>query len=109
MNLFNQIQDKTMELNSVIRSLTEAGNKRAKAEYNYKIKLTQECHKLRDSGMAVTLIDKTVYGIPEVARLRADRDIAETMYQVYIEKINAIKLEIRMLDAQLSREWGSTK
>ena len=109
MDFVNQIQEKILELHTTIKLLAESGTKKSEAEYNYKIKLTQECQKLRDKGTAVTLIDKLVYGIPEVAKLRADRDVKETMCQVYQEKINAIKLEIRMLDNQLSREWGATK
>ena len=36
------------------------------------------------------------------------RDVAETIYEANKEAINTLKLQIRILDTQLSREWGNT-
>lgn len=84
------------------------GREKAQAEYDYKIVLRQEALKMRANGEAVGMIDKTVYGIPEVAEKRLKRDIAETMYDTARESINTLKLKIRIIDAQISREWSST-
>ena len=62
--------------------------------------------KLRSSGEAIGMIDKTIYGVPEVAELRFKRDVAETVYQANKEAINVLKLQIRIMEAQLQREWG---
>jgi hypothetical protein len=59
--------------------------------------------------MAVTLINQIVYGIPEVASKRFKRDIAETMYQTNLEYINTTKLQLRILENQLQREWGKNE
>ena len=59
--------------------------------------------------MAIGMIDKTCYGHPEVADLRFQRDIAETVYKANIEAINSIKLQLRIVDAQLGREWGASQ
>lgn len=56
--------------------------------------------------MAIGLIDKTCYGIPSVAEARFKRDVAETVYKANQEAINSIKLQIRILDAQIAREWS---
>ena len=56
--------------------------------------------------MAVTLINQIIYGIPEVANKRFKRDVAEAMYNTAQESINVLKLQIRVLEGQLSREWG---
>ena len=56
--------------------------------------------------MAVGMISMTVYGIPEVAELRFKRDCCEAVYKANVEAIQAIKLEIRIINEQLSREWG---
>ena len=74
---------------------------------DYKILLRQECLKLRDEGMAIGMIDKTCYGIPSVAEARYRRDIAEAIYRANQEAINSIKLEIRIIESQLQREWGN--
>ena len=72
-------------------------------------KLREEALKLKSEGMAVTLIDKVIYGIPEVAELRFKRDVADTMYEVSKESINTLKLKIRILDNQISREWQASR
>ena len=38
--------------------------------------------------------------------LRFKRDAAEVEYRSVQESINAIKLRIRITDAQVTREWG---
>ncbi len=59
--------------------------------------------------MPVTLIQQVVYGVPEVAEKRYKRDIAEAMYQTAQENINSIKLQMRVIEGQLNREWCNTK
>ena len=105
MDYVNQIQELTKRLNTSVVKLRDYGRELAEAEKNYKITLRQEALKLRSDGMAVTLINQIVYGIPEVAQKRFNRDIAETMHQTAIENIQSIKLQIRILESQLQREW----
>ena len=104
-NLFDTIQRKIAELEMSIKSLRGNGNKYAEAEKDYKVKLAEKALKLRDSGVAVGMIDKVVYGDKEVAEMRFKRDVAEVLYKANMEHINATKLEIRILESQLSREW----
>ena len=74
----------------------------------YKICLRQEALKLRnEKNMPVTLINQIIYGIPEVASKRFERDVAETKYQTSQESINATKLQIRIIESQIQREYGS--
>lgn len=109
-DLMNDLQQKDRELTASIKQLRISGSALAEAERNYKIKLREEALKLRaEKGMAVTLINQIVYGIPEVAELRFKRDIAETVYQANIEAINSTKLQMRLLENQIDREWGHTK
>lgn len=107
--LINECNELCEKLTVTGRQLAKYGKEKALAEYNYKICLRQEALKLRAQGEAIGMIDKTIYGIEEVAKKRLDRDIAETMYDTCKESINVLKLKIRILDAQISREWGSAK
>lgn len=109
MDLVNEIQQKTNELNVSIKKLRETGTAYAEAERDYKILLRQECLKLRDEGMAIGMIDKTCYGIPCIAEARFKRDVAETIYKANQEAINSIKLQIRIIESQLQREYGSSQ
>ena len=40
---------------------------------------------------------------PRIAKLKTDRDIADSTYQAIIESINSQKLAIRVLEAQIKR------
>lgn len=109
MELYQELKQKTKQLDASIKMLRQSGTEYAKAERDYKVLLRQECLKLRDAGEAVGMIDKTCYGIPAVAAARMQRDIAEAVYKANIEAIHSLKLQMRLLDAQISREWGVSK
>ena len=107
MELYTELQAKTQQLDRSIKQLRTSGTEYAQAERDYKILLRQECLKLRDEGMAIGMIDKTCYGIPSVAEARFKRDVAEAVYKANLEAINSIKLQMRLLENQLQREWGA--
>lgn len=106
MELYNELQQKTRDLETSIRLLRKNGTAYAESERNYKVLLRSECLKLRDEGMAVGMIDKTCYGIPSVAEARFKRDVAEAVYRANQEAINSIKLQLRLIESQIQREWG---
>lgn len=97
------------QLDFAIKELRKNGIAYAEAERDYKVKLREEILKLRNEGMAVGIIDKTCFGIPSVAELRFKRDIAKTVYEANMEAINSTKLQLRLLENQISREYGATK
>lgn len=108
MDLYNELQRLLNDLNISIKKLRETGTDFAEAEKDYKITLRQEALKLRaEKGMPVTLIQQVVYGVPEVAEKRFKRDVKEAVYQANQEAINSIKLQIRVIEGQLNREWNS--
>lgn len=107
MDLYNELQQKIKELEISIKQLRTSGTKYAQAERDYKVLLRVETLKLRDGGMAIGLIDKTCYGIPAVAEARFNRDVAKTVYTANLEAINSIKLQMRLLENQIQREYGS--
>lgn len=108
MELYQELQSKTKQLDISIKQLRKSGTEYAEAERIYKILLRQECLKLRDEGMAIGMIDKTCFGIPSVAEARFKRDVAEAVYKANLEAINSIKLQMRLIESQLSREWGAS-
>ena len=106
MDLYSELQNKINELNISIKKLRETGTEYAEAEKDYKITLRQEALKLRaEKGMPVTLIQQVVYGVPEVAEKRFKRDVKEAIYNANQEAINSIKLQIRVIENQLNREY----
>lgn len=107
MDLYEQIVELMQQLTASIKKLRTNGEKLAEAERDYKITLRQEALKLRAGDMPVTLINQIIYGIDEVANKRLKRDIEQANYDANKEYINVTKLKLRILEAQLSREWGN--
>lgn len=107
MDLLNELEMKIQELEVSIRSLRKTGQNYAEAEREYKILLRQEVLKLRDEGQAIGVIGLICYGIPSVAEARFKRDTAEAIYKANQEAINSTKLQLRLLESQIQREYGS--
>lgn len=107
MELYEEIQSLRRKLNRCVKELRKSGTAYAEAERAYKVKLRETALRLRSQDMAVGMISMTVYGVPEVAELRFKRDVAEAVYKANQEAINSIKLQLRIIDSQLNREWSA--
>ena len=106
-DLITMLERKVTELERSVKMLRQNGVEAAQAERDYKIALRTEALKMRDAGNAVGMITLTIYGVPSVAELRFKRDVAQTIYDANREHINATKLEMRILEEQIKREWGT--
>lgn len=107
---FEEITRLINQLDVSVRQLRKSGSDLAEAERKYKVCLRQEALKLRaEKNMPVTLINQIIYGVPEVANLRFDRDVKEAVYQANQESINSTKLKLRILENQYQREWGQAR
>lgn len=104
--LYEELNRKRKQLDYSIKELRKSGTAYAKAERAYKMQLRETCLKLRSQDMAIGMIQLTCYGVPEVANLRFERDVAEAVYTANKEAINSIKLQLRLIESQLQREWG---
>ena len=71
MDLFEQIQKLTAELDISIKMLRKNGEAYAEAEHDYKIELAKEALKLRqEEGIPVTMLNLVIYGKKNVAEKR---------------------------------------
>ena len=107
--MWQQIEKKSEMLDKAIKDLANNGYDFAEKEKKYKTAVSQKALELRANDTPVTLINQIIYGYKEIADLRFDRDVAEVKYNSNLEYINVIKLQIRLLENQLSREWGNAK
>jgi len=107
MDLVNELLSLRQQLNASIRRLKQNGVALAVAERDYKIALNKRVLELRDEGMAATLIQLIIYGERDIAELRFKRDVAKVVYTTNLEHINGTKLQMRILESQINREWGS--
>lgn len=100
----NELNELTHQLSKAVENMGTCGLAMARADRDYKVAMAQTALELRAEGMPVTLIDKVAPG--KVANKRLERDNAEVLYDTAKERVNALKLQIRVLDAQIAREWG---
>lgn len=102
----NNLNNLQKQLNDAISLMGIQGKELSEAEKSYKIALMQEALRLKEEGMAATLITLVVKGAPEVANCRYERDFAQSRYDTTKEKIMSLKLNIRVLEGIVEREWG---
>ena len=108
-DLLNELSAKVNLLDTAVKELGKRGQRYAQAEHDYKVKLSQQILIERDKGVPVTIISDICRGNKEIAKLRFERDVAEVAYKAAQEAINSYKLQIRILDSQISREWSNVK
>lgn len=109
MNLWNEINAEITLIDRAITELKERGRVRAETEYKYRMALSKRLTALRAEGNPVTHLADIAKGEPVIAKLRLERDIAESLYESCSEAINVYKIKIRVMENQLSREWGNPK
>jgi len=109
MELWKYIEEKSTLLDKSIDNLAKNGYDLAEKERKYKIAVNKKALELRAEDMPVTLINQVIYGYEDIAKLRFERDTAQVKYNANQEFINTIKLQIRILESQLNREFGNTK
>lgn len=106
MELWEELEQKNRQLDQALKTLRQNGIALAEAEKNYKEAVSKEALRLRDEGVAVTLINQIIYGMPSISVLRFERDCAEVLYNANQEAINIRKLQIRIIESAIEREWG---
>jgi hypothetical protein len=89
-----------------VQAMKVIGRQLAQATKDYKIALRKEILRLRiEDGVAWTACYELALGEENVAELRYKRDIRQSDYDVCIEKINSVKLEIKLLDGEIKQDW----
>ena len=106
-DLLNELQNLTKQLSNSLKQLLTNGIKLAEAEKEYKVAVNKKALELRSQDMPVTLISQVIYGYPDIAQLRFLRDSAEVIYNANKEAINTLKLQIRIVQNQIDKEWAN--
>lgn len=106
MDLINDLQYKLQKINKAVDTLAKNGQRKAQAEMNYRMELAKKILSEREKGTPVTIIGDISRGEPKIAALKFERDTADAVYEANLEAINAWKLEARMMESQIQREWG---
>ena len=104
--LFAALEDTSNMLDMTLQNEWAAGIALALAEEKYQVAVTQEALKQKDAGNNATFINSFIRGVEGIALLRKERDIAEVKYKTFQDKANALKLQLRIINDQISREWS---
>ena len=98
-----ELQDR---LDGEVEAMRNAGCQYARNEAEYRKALRLCILDERTKGTPVTVISDLCRGDPHIADLKCSRDCAEALYKASQEAINTIKLRIRIVNAQIDREWS---
>lgn len=105
-DLFLEMQEKATMLDKALWQLGKRGEAYAKAEYAYRVGLSEQILIERDKGTPVTIISDICRGNAKIAKLKMERDIAEAVYKAAMEACNVYKLQVKILENQIDREWN---
>lgn len=108
-DLVNAMREQRTLLIDCVNAMKVLGRKLAEAEYKYRIAYRQEIFRLHEEdGTAWTACGELARGDENVANLRFKRDVYKSDYDTALEKILAVKIEIRLLEGEMKQEWGQS-
>lgn len=107
MDLVNELNSLSNKLSLSIKSLIKTGKDYAKAYTDYRVALAKELVRLKDDGMAVTIAYDVARGKPEIAKLKFNEIATEAVYKANLEAINSTKLQIKIIQNQIDKEYSS--
>ena len=108
-DLFRERDRLNGQLSASLKKLRENGVRAAQAEAEYQTAKAAAALTLRDAGHPIGMIELMIRGQKGVSEKRLIRDIEKVNYDVNREHINTVKLQLRMIEAQIEREWGQAK
>ena len=95
------------ELHRSMKQLRQHGEELARKEHDYQVVKAQTWLTLKEQGFTSTELANTIKGQQKVADAMLERDIAKSMYEANQEHINVVKLEMRVIENQIAREWSN--
>lgn len=108
-DLLEKMNRLTGLLDAALGAFGRRGKEYAEAEQNYRIALAEKMLELRADGQPVTIVPDLARGDRKIARLKFDRDAKEAVYKAAQEAIQSYKLQMKLTEAQIEREWGKNK
>ena len=106
-DLMRELEQMRRELHQSMKTLRRSGEALSKAEHDYQVKKAQTWRILKDEGCTSTELANIIKGQPEVAEAMFARDNAKAFFIANQEHINVVKLELRMIENQIAREWNN--
>ena len=106
MDILQELNNKKNLLDKALSEYKGRGLEYANAFKNYRVAVAKELLRLRDDGMPVTIAYDIARGNEEVAELKRQEIITESLYKSCQEAINSYKLQMKILQEQYNKEYG---
>lgn len=106
-DLLRELNKARSDLDKSMQLLRKHGAEYAQAEHDYQVVKAQTVLVMKSNGCPVTEINLSIKGQPQVAEAMLKRDVAKVTYEANQEHINVKKLDIRVIENQIAREWGA--
>lgn len=95
------------KLDALIDEYRRCGVEHAKRDREYYVLKATKTLELKDQGMPATVIAQVIKGIEPVAEAREKMLVAEVMTRAALEAILSTKLQVKLVDGQLQREYST--
>lgn len=106
LDLLNGLEEDRKLMKRASEELKKRGYELAQSEADYQRLKYSKALQMKADGMSATMISLILKGDEEVSAALFKRDCAQADYQSAIEALNVYKLDSRLLEAQIQREWG---
>lgn len=106
-DLYSEEQQLRANLADYIKEYRRCGIEHAKRDREYYVLKAEKTLELKDGGMPATVIAQVIKGIEPVAAAREKMLVAEVMTRAALEAVLSTKLQIKLVDGQLQREWAN--
>ncbi len=105
MEEIQKMQELNTYLTTALAEYKKRGTDYAKAYKNYRVLLSQELLKLKAEGMPVTIAYDIARGTEQVANAKEQEIITECLYKSCQEAINTYKLQIKILQENINKDY----
>ena len=102
--ILNELMEKQRQVHNSLELMKKYGAELAAAECNYQVAKAKKARELQDKGMSAAMITNVLKG--DCSKELFARMNAEALYKASQEKINVLKIDIKVLSSQIEREWN---
>lgn len=106
-DLYTEEQQLRSSLDRHIEEYRRCGIEHAKRDREYYVLKATKTLELKDQGMPATVIAQVIKGIEPVAAAREKMLVAEVMTRAALEAVLSTKLQVKLVDSQLQREYST--
>lgn len=106
-DLYLEERELRSRLDRFIDEYRELGTEHAKRDREYYTAKAAKTLELKDQGMPATVISQIIKGVAPVAEAREKMLVSETMTRAALEAIMSTKLQIKLVESQLQREYSN--